>query len=395
MGALDKALRELEATEANLAKLEDLSDRMSEKIPKGIAFGKNGGYERLRMAYSQILDELPEIDGWKPDQLPRALDDIARQRLSDAELGDPTMCVGTYEWLEEPRRQLRHYRFKFDQKRKEIVRNAASDVRSRIDGLLEALAEEYELEDPDDPSEEIKEDPNFQTLDELVAQLETLLGSLPRPNRWSDLRRHLHFGQIKDLHDIINLDWPEVSQGLENELYGSDEPLPVDVSDLSELSEASSNDTVATGLDWDSLTSEEFERLIFALISSTKNYENPQWLTHENAPDRGRDMSVERVTVDELRGTKRERVIIQCRHRRSSSISPRDVTELVEKMRLWEDPPVDALIIATSGRFTSDAIGIVEKRNRTERLQVEMWPESRLEMLLSRRPDLIAQFGLR
>lgn len=395
MSGLDQVLRQLEATEANLSKLENLWSNMEEKVPDGIVFGENGDYERWRMAYERILDELPEIDGWKPDEVPRSLDAIAQARLDARELADPYILSDQARWEDEPGKQLRQYRFEFDQKRKELVRQAASDVRTEIEGLLRSLAEEYEYEDPDDPDRKIKEDSDFQRLEKLVSQLETLLGSLPRPNRWADLRRHLRFGELKDLHDIIVLDWPEVTQGLQNELYGTDEPSPVDVTDLDDLAESEYTGSIATGLDWGSLSSEEFERLMFALIRSTDLYENPRWLMNENAPDRGRDMSVELVTQDELRGTKRERVIIQCRHWRSRSISPGDVAELVEKMRLWDDPPVDHLIIATTGRFTADAVALIESRNQSERLQIEAWPESHLEKLLSRRPDLIAQFGLR
>lgn len=398
MSGLGEILRQLEATEANLSKLEELWVKMQETVPQGIAFGENAEYERNRMAYESILEELPAIDGWKPDEVPRPLDAIAQARFDARELGEPHIAIDQSRWEDEPGRQLRRYRFEFDQKRRELVREVAQDVREEVDGLLTALRSEYEFEDIDDPEElghEIKNHQDFKRLEELVGTLDTLLGSLPRPNRWSDLRRHLHFGQIGDLQDIIQMDWPEVSKGLETELYGSEEPMPVGVNDLGSLSPATDTTGLASGFDWESLNPEEFERLIFVLIDSTQNYENPQWLTHENAPDRGRDMSVTRVIRDDLTGMQQERVIVQCRHRRSNSVSSRDVSELVDQMRLWEPPPVDRLIIATSGRFTSDAVGVIERRNHAEKLQIVMWPESEIERLLSRSPNLIAQFGLR
>ncbi|TAK96831.1 hypothetical protein EPO05_00815, partial [Patescibacteria group bacterium] len=93
---------------------------------------------------------------------------------------------------------------------------------------------------------------------------------------------------------------------------------------------------VATKLKWESLTEEEFERLIFVLIAAEHGYENPEWLMKTNAPDRGRDLSVYRVYNDSLGGTLRQRVIIQCKHWLSKSVSPTEIGTLKEQMRLWE-----------------------------------------------------------
>jgi hypothetical protein len=77
-------------------------------------------------------------------------------------------------------------------------------------------------------------------------------------------------------------------------------------------------------------------------------------------------------------------------------MSQSGVVVAVEAMRHWEPPKVDVLIIATSGRFTSDAIDWIERRN-AERLvpAIEMWPESHLESLIAQRPWLAAASGLR
>ncbi|MFM5642060.1 restriction endonuclease [Aeromonas veronii] len=149
-------------------------------------------------------------------------------------------------------------------------------------------------------------------------------------------------------------------------------------------------------LKWEKLSPDDFERVIFALISSEKGYENPEWLMKTNAPDRGRDLSVLRVHNDPLGGVFRHRTIIQCKHWLSKSVSVSDIAELKEQMKLWEPPKVDIHVIATSGRFTSDAVALVERHNQSDSgLRIEMWPESHLERLLSRRPSLIAEFGLR
>ena len=115
-----------------------------------------------------------------------------------------------------------------------------------------------------------------------------------------------------------------------------------------------------------------------------------------NAPDRGRDLSVMRITNDQLGGVIRSRVIIQCKHWQTKSVTVADVAEVQLQMKLWEPPRVDVLVIATSGRFSSDAVALIEKHNTEDRaLRIEMWPESHLERLLAERPALIAEFRLR
>ena len=57
---------------------------------------------------------------------------------------------------------------------------------------------------------------------------------------------------------------------------------------------------------------------------------------------------------------------------------------------------IQSLIIATSGRFTADAVALIEKHNhKGNRPQIEMWAESHLELLLARRPHLVSEFNLR
>lgn len=153
---------------------------------------------------------------------------------------------------------------------------------------------------------------------------------------------------------------------------------------------------MTTQLAWEKLDADAFERLIFNLITSEKDYQDPQWLMRTNAPDRGRDLSVTRVHQDSLTGTLRHRIIFQCKHWTSKSVSIGEIAALKEQVRLWEPPLVDCVIIATSGRFTTDAVDTIEKHNQSgQSPRIEMWPESHLEMLLARKPALIAKFRLR
>lgn len=148
-------------------------------------------------------------------------------------------------------------------------------------------------------------------------------------------------------------------------------------------------------LKWDTINEDQFERLIFNFVSNAPGYSNAQWLTNTNAPDRGRDISATKTFEDSLGGTWVLRVIIQCKHWRSKSIGLDEVSTLVRQMDLWEPPKVDELVIATTGRFTSDAVTWIEKHNYGgEKPRIAMWPDSHLEMLLATRRQLVADFHL-
>jgi hypothetical protein len=388
------ALRSFEAAEANLEKLERLFAELRRLVPEGSCFGSDPKYDALCRAYADVLEALPKIDGWKPDSSPIDLNELVQWRLDAREIDKISAIVGAEEAIEAPARELSDYRHRLNKKRRQLVRYALSEVIALIDAGLRDLRQSYP--EGSDPRPHV-EGQSWDDLKRHVQAIETLLGSsLPRPPRWGDLRRHLHFGQVGDLFDILNRDWPQVKSGLSKGLYDENEPIPVEVEDLGTLAATHPTGTVATQLKWSQLSAEDFERLLFTLISGAPGYENPEWLMKTNAPDRGRDLSVTRVVNDPLGGVIRTRVIIQCKHWLSKSVAPSDVAGLKEQMLHWEPPRVDVLVIATTGRFSSDAVSLIEKHNGADRaLRIEMWPESHLERLLAERPALIAEFRLR
>jgi hypothetical protein len=149
-------------------------------------------------------------------------------------------------------------------------------------------------------------------------------------------------------------------------------------------------------LRWDRMTSESFERLIFRLASEAEGYTEVNWLMKTNAPDHGRDIGAMRLRHDSLSGYTHERLIIQCKHWLSRSLADDDVAKEVVSVDHWDKPPVDVLAIATSGRFTANAVSWVERHNaKGVRPRVEMWNDAKLETLLSTKPHLILDFELR
>jgi Restriction endonuclease len=390
---LSQAIEQFEIVEANLTKLERLCEEIYSLIPKDISFGSDPVYEDRCRTLNDILAQLPKIDGWKPELSFPDLDTIAQNRFDLAEINEPLATVALENELEGPSKELRDYRFKFNKKRRALIRDALQALIDTIDGVIQKLRASVRNRE----SNEKIDGPIWDNLKTHVAEINTLLGSsVAKPERWSDLNRHLHFAMVGDFHDIEKFDWPAVKAGLIGGLFGKDEAIPSKVSDLADLVSEKPVGPIPTKLNWSKLSDEEFERLAFTLIANEPGYENPEWLMQTRAADKGRDLSVTRITKDALTGNLRHRVIIQCKHWQKSSISIDEVARLKEQMRLWGKPRVDILIIATSGRFTADAVDWIERHNRDDTaLRIEMWPESHLEMLLSSRPALIAEFGLR
>jgi len=286
-------------------------------MPNGLSFESNPEYEAYSRSFESLLKALPSIDGWRPNITLLTLNEIRMSRFDAQESGELGPLVTVEERISESGRLLREYRFRFDQKRRELIREAVGKAIDAIDEVLRDAT------------------PDVERLSASVNQINTLPGSsVTRPSRRGDLRRHIRFGTEGDIHDFITYDWPSVKAGLRDALYGENEPIPSNVRDLGALVSSKPTGPVATKLKWDRLSDKEFERLLFALISSAPGYENPQWLTHTNAPDRGRDLSCERVSVDPLAGTERRRIIIQCKHWLTKSVGVSEVATLKEQMRL-------------------------------------------------------------
>lgn len=201
---LNAALRHFEAAEANLVKAEKLLAEIEASIPTGITFGDNPDYETDCLDFDALIAALPKIDGWRPEITLMGLDEIAQGRLDAQDVGDIEMMASVERQIAEPSRLLREYRYRFNQKRRELVRDALTELVDVIDVNLRDLSK---LLEGDQPSNAVVTNYGFEQLKEDVAQITTLLGSsVAKPARWSDLHRHLRFGMVADLGDIIEHD---------------------------------------------------------------------------------------------------------------------------------------------------------------------------------------------
>lgn len=385
--SLDAALRQFEIAESNLLKLEKLWPRILALIPGGCSFGSNPEFEQLCREYREFLHHMPAIDGFTLTDKLQDLNAIAQGRFDAMEIDEIDYRVSVEEAIMDPKRELDEYRFRLEKKRRELVRTEMLSQIANVDRLLPDL-QVFRESDGDYG--------RWEELSEAVAQIEVLLGSAKRPPRWGDLRRHLRFAMPQDMRDIIEHDWPDARPILTKSLFTENEPLPVDVADLGSLTAMRPSGPVRAKIEWSRLTDDDFERLLYRLISSTSGYENVQWLMKTKAPDRGRDISADHVQKDPLSGTLRSRVIVQCKHWLSNSVGMAEISVLKDQVKLWEPPIVNVLIIATSGRFSADAVQFAEQHNeKANAPRLLMWPESHLESLLRSRPDIIAEFSLR
>ncbi len=394
---LEEALGQFEKAETNISRIEAVAEEMDALVSDGISFADTSPeaqrYENLRRSYVDLLSGLPPLKGYKPTVAPFTLDEIADRRMGVAELGEPEYAISVAQEEREPAEQLAEYKHRFAKARRSLVRERVLELVKEIDSILSNVDESI----PRDGTP-MADNEDWQKLIQGIGEIERLLGSdlSKSQGRWHDLHRHLGFAQAVDYRDIAEFDWPSVRPDIEASLYGALEPLPVEVDDLGSLAESQPSGPVSTELAWDVLDDEGFERLMYNLLLTANGYENPQWLMKTRAADKGRDLSVDRVVSDALGDTRRERVIVQCRHWLTKSTSPDEAAAVVAQMALWEPPRVDALIIATSGLFTGDAVSWIEKHNEAGKSpRVEMWPKTRLETLLASRSTLVREFGLR
>jgi len=375
--SLDNALQQFEVTEANLEKIRRLLKTASDNP------------DHARDVYT-IWAAIPRIDGWKPDIRVYDSNEIQLMRFDAEEVGEPTAIFATENEIASADSLLGEYTHRFNHKRMSLIRKRVLQLVALADEQVSRLRAKFDADTEDFDAE-------HEPLLKAVEEIDMLLGStFKRPPRWRDLRRHLGFWLKGDIYDIIKHDWPAVRPVLSEKLYAENEPIRADVDDLGAIVAAAPKGPVMTHLSWEKLDAEAFERLIFNIIVGETVYKDAQWLMRTNAPDRGRDLSVYRVHEDSLSGTMRQRIIIQCKHWMTKSVSVDEVAVLKEQVKLWEPPLVDCVIIATSGRFTSDAVALIEKHNQTGHSpRFEMWADSHLEMLLASRPALIAEFRLR
>lgn len=164
------------------------------------------------------------------------------------------------------------------------------------------------------------------------------------------------FGQGHDWHDIHEFNWPSVRPDVQAAGFTNTDPLPVPDFDLGQAAAGRLTGTATIALPWDRLDADGFERLLYDLLRAFSEHQNVRWLMQTRAPDRGRDLSLERVLQTSTGEVRTERVIVQAKHWLKRSVGVPELAATLAGIKLWVPPVVHFLIIATSGRFSADAV---------------------------------------
>lgn len=387
---LDELLTAMDRTAANLAKLEDVWKRAEPFIPSGPARGSHPEYDDLRRTWHDLLVGLPPIDGWTiTEELPD-IDGLGQAFIDYLEIGEPPFPV--FEAGERAGGDLAEYRFRLNRARRRAARERLEQLTAVIDSSLLRVLDGV----PRDSQDRLTGCDVEQVI-AAVGEIERLMGdTAERRGRWGDLHRHLHFGQGHDWHDIRELDWPSIRSDVEAAGFSDTDPLPVPELDLGQAAGGHLTGTATIALPWHRLSDDGFERLLYDLLRDFPEHQNVQWLMQTRAPDRGRDLSLDRILQDSTGGVRTERVIVQAKHWLKRSVGASEVADTMALVKLWQPPLVRGLIIATSGRFSADAVAWTEQHNNSGATPfIELWPNSRLETLLAQKSYLSAAHGLR
>jgi hypothetical protein len=387
---LEQLLAAFDADAANLAKAEAVWGRARPLIPDSAALGDPPGFDDLKRAWADLIEGLPQIDGWTiTDGLPTP-NAIGHAFLDYMEIGEPPWDV--HEAVEKPGRDLEEYRYRLKRARRRAVRSRIEVVVSEVDRLLPLAV----LDVRRDSGERV-ERPETELIRNHIAEIDRLLADTStRAGCWANLYRHMSFSEGHDWWDIVEFDWPSVKPEILSAALAESDPLPVPDIDLGVAAASEPSGGVTTALRWDSITDEDFERLLFDLLRGLEDYDNVDWLMKTSAADHGRDLSVYRTLRDPAGFTRQERVIVQAKHWRSKSVDPTSIMGALSRLPAWEPPHIHCLVVATSGRFTPDAIRYAEAHNeKGSDPRIEIWPEVSSEAMLTRRPELTAAYGLR
>lgn len=391
---LADALDAFDRAAVNVSRAEKVWSDIEQSIPAGISVGadQSGAYRSLSIAWDDLVLSLPPINGWTVTSRPVDLDELAQWRFDAMEIGEVSAQVDADTAAAQPGRELAEYKTRLGRARRSLVRRQAEDLTGEVDRRLSTLAAATARD-----AEPVIH-PDWSVISNALRQLDRLLGDgAVRQGRWNELRRHTAWGQGQDLHDIADFDWPSVRADVVAGTSSDLDPMVVGVADLGLLAEsATSGGSVAVALKWDRLTPDDFERLLYNLLSDLPGFNNVTWLMNTNAPDRGRDLAADKEIRDSSGLVLNQRIIIQAKHWQSRSVRHQDINEVLASLSLWEPPVVHHLIFATSGRFTGDAVALVDKHNAAgTRPLIDLWPESRMEGLVAERPHLAVEFGLR
>lgn len=246
---LSDLLEQMDRAAANLSKLESVWERAQAFIPEGPALGSPVEYDDLGRAWSDLIQGLPPIDGWTiTEEYPDARGD--RRSLPGVRRDWGAACGRCGKKPPDQPRDLRDYRYRLNTARRRATRRRLEGLMAVVEAAIAQVVRDSEALPPNDRVES----DHAQLVVDSVAEIDRLMGAAAeRTGRWSELRRHLHFGETHDWTDIATFDWPTIRPDIEAAGFADTDPLPVAGIDLGEAAGGTLTGSVTTALDWSSL----------------------------------------------------------------------------------------------------------------------------------------------
>ncbi|MEO7195367.1 MAG: hypothetical protein ABIZ05_11175, partial [Pseudonocardiaceae bacterium] len=157
---------------------------------------------------------------------------------------------------------LADYRFRLNRAHRRAVRERLQHLTAVIDTTLPHLLGGVARD-----SQDRLTGPAVDQITAAVGEIERLMGDVAqRRGRWSDLHRHLSFGEGHDWHDIREFDWPSVRPDIQTAAFTDTDPFPVPDIDLGQAAAGHLTGTATIPLPWDRLNDDGFERLLYDLL---------------------------------------------------------------------------------------------------------------------------------
>lgn len=295
---LDSLLTTFDKVAVNLEKLERVWERAKPFVAEAPQFGSPPEYQTLSRSWDDLLPGLPPIDGWRIMEGLPEVDSLGQMFLDYQEAG--LFPKGALAIARQPEEDLSRYRHLLDRARRRAIASRLTVLTERINELISEVLSVLPTREAwlaDTVSKRVRiETPATNEISESLEEIERLLGqTVERRGNWGMLRRHLRFGEAGDWLDISESDWPSVQWDIEAAKVGDSDPIPVPDIDLGVAGAADLTGEATISLNWSALKPEDFERLLFDLLRDLDGYQNVDWLMKTNAPDRGRDISLQRV----------------------------------------------------------------------------------------------------
>ncbi|PSL57003.1 ADP-ribosylglycohydrolase [Saccharothrix carnea] len=146
---------------------------------------------------------------------------------------------------------------------------------------------------------------------------------------------------------------------------------------------------------WDRIDANDFERLLVRLLEQSEAYERAGDTTSGDEFDTGID-GLAYVRTNENPADSGQLVIFQAKHSPNQMVSLAEIEDLVNvKLHHFDRGSIGRLVIATTGSLSRTAVRWVEKYNQDKHpMSIGVWSSNDLEMILRRKPEILAEFGL-